>query len=72
MRLAKPGGPHVLVIGGYHAEDASSPAIIALGELFKRETGHAADAMTIEPLSATESRAAGALPCGRAKTVRVL
>ncbi len=53
--LSAPGGPPLLVVGGFRAEDSNSPAIMALAELFRREVGQAADVMTIEPLSAHES-----------------
>ncbi len=55
MRLSVPGGPPALVIGGFRTEDSASPTIRELGELFRRETGHSADVMSLEPLSAKES-----------------
>ncbi len=55
MRLSVPGGPPALVIGGFRTEDSASPTIRVLGELFRRETGHSADVMSLEPLSESES-----------------
>jgi len=54
-RLAAPGGPPVLVLGGFRTEDSNSATIKALEDLFRREAGHPADVMSLEPLSAVES-----------------